>query len=115
MSTISRDSFSYLPSLETGKQADETAITDGGHFEVCPVCREEFADFGMFCLIAEQGLQLFLENQDDLTEYRMLEVQDGVSGYRDSPVISNGDEGNLTAGADLDIDSFQEAVDDDGH
>lgn len=36
----------------------------------------------------------------------MSEEQDRVTGYRKSPVDSDGSQGNLTSGADLNIDNL---------
>lgn len=43
----------------------------------------------------------------------MLEEQDHVTGYRDSPVVSEGGQGNLTLGADPNVDNLPKSVDDD--
>lgn len=43
----------------------------------------------------------------------MLEEQDRVTDYRNSPVASDGAQGSLTPAADPNIDSLSEDVDED--
>lgn len=91
--------------------ADGTEVTRGGHAEVCPIHREEFADRGMSRLFAERGWQFLLEMGDDYTMYPMLEDRDRVAGWRNSLVVSECGQKNLSPGADLNVDNFPKGVD----
>lgn len=62
---------------------------------------------------AERPRHLFLENGDNYMEYPMLEERDCVTSYRNSPIVSEGCQGNLTPGADTNVDSLSVGVDDD--
>lgn len=59
--------FTFVPPVPrvTRKLAARTEIARGGHDEVRPIYREEFADFGMSRLFAERNWQLFLQKGND--------------------------------------------------
>lgn len=95
----------------TCKRADGTNVTDSGQNDVRPVSRETFADRGKSNCFAERAWQFFLGKRGDY--YSVLEEQDCVTGYWDSPVISEGGQGNLTPGADSNIVKLPEVFDED--
>lgn len=88
-------------------------MTGYGHDEIRPVCREEFADCGMSRDFAEQTLHLMLEKSDDYIVYLMLDAQDRVPGYQNSPLTSERVQKSITPGADPNSDTLAEDADDD--
>lgn len=54
-----------------------------------------------------------MEKEDDNTKYSILEKQDRLSGYLDSPVVLESIQSNLTPRADPVIDNLPEGVGDD--
>lgn len=97
----------------TRKCADGTGGTKGGHDEIRPVYREEFADRGLSCVSTDWAWNIFLDNGEDYTEYPMLNEQDRVTSYRNNPVASEGAQGNSTSSADKNIENLPKGVDDD--
>lgn len=73
---------------------------------------EKFADRGLFRDSAERTWHMSLEKRDDDTEYTMLAEQDRETSYGDSPVASEGSQGNLTPAADPIINNLLDSVDD---
>lgn len=86
-------------------------MTDGCHDEIRPVCREGFVNCSMLRFLAEWAWHLFLENGEDYMKYPMVVEKDRVTSCRNSPVASEGVQGNLTPGAEPNIDKLPEGVD----
>lgn len=112
---FSRSKFDFISPVAdaTRKRADGTDVTNGDHEEICPVFRKEFADRGMSYKLVERASNLFLEKKIDYTVYPMLDDQDRVTGYRSSPAVSEGEQGNLTPGADRRFSDLPKSADND--
>lgn len=62
----------------TCKRADVSKVSEGGHDEIRPVYREEFANRGMSHDFAERAWHLLLKKGEDYTEYPAWEEQERV-------------------------------------